>query len=49
VFEVRRAVAEDVPQILALLHDDPIGSLRETGADEATAAAFAAIDADPNQ
>ncbi|WP_297342714.1 GNAT family N-acetyltransferase [Amnibacterium sp.] len=49
VFQVRRAIAEDVAHILELLGDDPIGSLRETGADERTAAAFVAIDADPNQ
>jgi GNAT superfamily N-acetyltransferase len=49
VFEVRRAIAEDVSQILALLRDDAIGSLREAGMDERTAVAFAAIDADPNQ
>jgi GNAT superfamily N-acetyltransferase len=49
VFEVRRAGPEDVSQVMALLRDDPIGSLRETGMDERTARAFAAIDADPNQ
>lgn len=48
-FEVRRATAEDVSSILALLRDDAIGRLRETTADDRTAAAFAAIDADPNQ
>lgn len=46
---MRRAVAEDVAQILALLRDDPIGSLREKGTEDRAAVAFAAIDADPNQ
>lgn len=46
---MRRATAEDVSSILALLRDDAIGRLRETTADDRTAAAFAAIDADPNQ
>jgi GNAT superfamily N-acetyltransferase len=49
VFELRRAAGEDVAQILALLGDDRIGRLRETGVNERTAEAFAAIDVDPNQ
>jgi GNAT superfamily N-acetyltransferase len=48
-FAVRRAAAGDVPTILALLRDDPIGSQRESGMSDRTAAAFSAIDADPNQ
>ncbi len=48
-FELRRAVAADVPAILGLLRDDPIGSTRETDSGDRVAAAFAAIDADRNQ
>lgn len=46
---VRRALPDDVPAIVALLQEDPIGALRERAPDERTAAAFAAIDADPHQ
>lgn len=46
---MRRATAEDVSSILALLRDDAIGRQRETTADDRAAAAFAAIDVDPNQ
>lgn len=50
---VRPAVAGDLPAIVALLADDPLGRLRDEVAssslDPAYAAAFAAIDADPNQ
>ena len=46
---MRRATREDLPSILALLRDDPIGGEREAGAGDRPAAAFAAIDADPNQ
>ncbi len=45
----RRAGAEDIPAILALLMDDDLGKLRERPADPAHAVAFAAIDSDPNQ
>jgi ribosomal protein S18 acetylase RimI-like enzyme len=46
----RRARAEDVAAIAALLADDPIGRGREgDGASRAYAAAFAAIESDPNQ
>ena len=46
----RRARAEDVPAIVALLADDPLGADRETPDDPAPyQAAFAAIDADPQQ
>lgn len=48
-FVVRRAAEEDVPAILALLRDDSIGSRREFGMNGRTAAAFSAIDVDPNQ
>ena len=45
----RPAVAADLDTILALLRDDPLGAQRE-GEDPAPyRAAFAAIDADPNQ
>ncbi|HYO34622.1 MAG TPA: GNAT family N-acetyltransferase [Geodermatophilus sp.] len=44
---LRRAVAADLPAIVALLADDPLGATRE-GADLASyEAAFAAVDADP--
>jgi GNAT superfamily N-acetyltransferase len=47
---LRRAAAGDVPAIVALLADDPIGASRETPDDrEPYAASFRAIDADPNQ
>lgn len=52
VFGMRRAAAADLPAIVALLADDPIGRERESpGAalDPAYAAAFAAIERDPNQ
>jgi len=48
----RRAVSDDLPAIVALLADDPIGSGRESvGAqlDPCYAVAFAAIAQDPNQ
>ncbi|BDG71301.1 GNAT family N-acetyltransferase [Roseomonas fluvialis] len=45
----RRATADDVPAIVALLADDMLGAAREAPGDPAYAAAFAAIDADPNQ
>ena len=48
----RRAVAHDLPAIVALLADDPIGSGREAPGpvlDPRYAAAFAAIERDPNQ
>lgn len=47
----RRAVREDLPAIVRLLADDPLGSMRETDASplpESYHAAFEAIDADPN-
>lgn len=48
-YTVARATREDVPDIVALLRDDEIGAGRE-GADlEPYLAAFAEIDADPQQ
>jgi GNAT superfamily N-acetyltransferase len=47
--EIRRAVASDVPLIVAMLADDPLGAQRERLGDPAYAEAFAAIDADPQQ
>ncbi|WP_372408630.1 N-acetyltransferase family protein [Streptomyces luteireticuli] len=48
--EIRRATADDVPAIVAMLADDPLGARRETPEDPAPyRAAFAAIDADPQQ
>lgn len=51
-FVFRRAKADDLPAIVALLADDPIGSGRESPGvqlDPCYAAAFAAIERDPNQ
>lgn len=48
----RRAVSDDLNAIVALLVDDPIGSGRESAGvplDPCYAAAFAAIERDPNQ
>lgn len=46
---LREALPEDVPAIVALLADDALGAGRETGGEpRAYAAAFAAIDRDPN-
>lgn len=48
----RRAQASDLPAIVGLLADDPIGRLREDATEPLPAAygeAFAAIEADPNQ
>lgn len=47
---IRRANVDDIPAIVAMLADDALGSTRETPADlTAYRAAFARIDADPNQ
>jgi N-acetylglutamate synthase-like GNAT family acetyltransferase len=47
---IRRARAEDVPAIVALLADDALGATRESPDDLAPyRTAFKAIDADPNQ
>ena len=46
--QVRRATREDVPAIVALLVDDPLGATREThGEHAAYLRAFEAIDSDP--
>jgi GNAT superfamily N-acetyltransferase len=46
---MRRATVADLDAIVALLADDMLGAGREKPGDPAYAAAFAAIDADPNQ
>ncbi|GGS51719.1 GNAT family N-acetyltransferase [Actinokineospora fastidiosa] len=46
---IRTASAADVPAIVALLADDPLGAARERPGDPRYAAAFAEIAADPNQ
>ncbi|PWI44625.1 GNAT family N-acetyltransferase [Streptomyces sp. ICBB 8177] len=47
---IRRATADDVTAIVALLADDTLGASRETPDDPAPyLAAFAALDADPAQ
>ncbi len=46
---IRRATESDVPAIVAMLADDPLGARRESPGDPAYAAAFAEIDADPRQ
>jgi GNAT superfamily N-acetyltransferase len=46
---IRRATAYDVPAIVAMLADDPLGAKRESPGDPVYAAAFAEIDADPRQ
>jgi len=47
--EIRRAVAADVPAIVAMLADDPLGAKRELPGDPSYAEAFKEIDADPRQ
>jgi GNAT superfamily N-acetyltransferase len=47
--EIRRAVAADVPAIVAMLADDPLGAARERPGDPSYAEAFAEIDSDPRQ
>lgn len=47
---IRAARADDVPAVVALLADDPLGATRETPDDLAPyRAAFEAVDADPRQ
>jgi GNAT superfamily N-acetyltransferase len=47
---IRRATLDDVPAIVAMLADDPLGATRESPGDLTPyQRAFAAIDADPNQ
>ena len=51
-FTFRRAASDDLPTIVALLADDPIGSGRESAGgllDPRYTDAFAAIERDPNQ
>lgn len=48
-FVIRTAVRTDVPAIVAMLADDPLGARREQPGDPAYLAAFDAIAADPNQ
>ena len=45
----RRAVAADLPAVVALLADDAIGAEREAAGDPRYEAAFAAVERDPNQ
>jgi hypothetical protein len=48
--EIRRAVAADVPAIVAMLADDELGATRESPGDLAPyRAAFARLDQDPRQ
>lgn len=50
--DFRKAQADDLPDIIALLADDPLGATRETAGDEPDLRyleAFAAISADKNQ
>ncbi|GAA0445910.1 GNAT family N-acetyltransferase [Streptomyces stramineus] len=48
--EIRRATADDIPALVKLLADDPLGAQRETPEDLAPyRAAFARIAADPHQ
>ncbi|HET7799763.1 MAG TPA: GNAT family N-acetyltransferase, partial [Humibacillus xanthopallidus] len=48
-FTIERATREDVSAIVALLTDDVLGAGREVADLDRYAAAFAEIDADPNQ
>lgn len=45
----RRATTADIEAIVALLADDRLGAAREKPGDPAYAAAFATVEADPNQ
>jgi GNAT superfamily N-acetyltransferase len=47
---IRRATLDDLPAIIAMLADDPLGATRESPADLTPyQRAFEAIDVDPNQ
>ncbi|MFE7564197.1 GNAT family N-acetyltransferase [Kitasatospora sp. NPDC057500] len=47
---IRRATGDDLPAIVAMLADDPLGATRESPGDLTPyRAAFARIDADPHQ
>jgi GNAT superfamily N-acetyltransferase len=48
-YVIDRATAADVPRIVALLADDPLGSQRETAPLEQYLGAFQRIDTDPAQ
>ncbi|MEU5027125.1 GNAT family N-acetyltransferase [Streptomyces milbemycinicus] len=49
-FEIRRATADDIPAIVAMLADDPLGARRESPDDLAPyQPAFERIDRDPGQ
>lgn len=48
-FTVQRARAEDVPALVALLADDPLGSHRETDDLTVYEQSFRSIDEDPHQ
>lgn len=47
-YRVARATRADVPRVVALLRDDPLGRWREVGTDPAYDRAFHAIDANPD-
>lgn len=47
--QIRRAEAADVPAIVAMIADDPLGANRERPGDPRYLAAFDEIAADPNQ
>nr|WP_232327982.1 GNAT family N-acetyltransferase [Kibdelosporangium sp. MJ126-NF4] len=47
--QIRRAAAADVPSIVEMIANDQLGAKRESPGDPRYLAAFAEIDADPNQ
>jgi GNAT superfamily N-acetyltransferase len=47
--EIRQATADDVPAIVRMIADDPLGATRERPGDPRYLEAFKVIDADPNQ
>jgi GNAT superfamily N-acetyltransferase len=49
VTAIRRARRDDLPALIELLRDDPLGAARESTDPAPYAAAFDALDADPNQ
>ena len=48
-FTARKAVREDLPALIDLLHDDILGQTRERHDDDAYLRGFEAVDADPAQ
>jgi GNAT superfamily N-acetyltransferase len=48
-FTIRRAFVGDVPAIVGMLADDPLGAARETPGDPSYLRAFSDIDSDPRQ